>query len=110
MIQAEQLGVFEGKYWKPVIGGQHFLTVQEWSIEEVSFQDKPPKPKLILKIRELDGKPSDKIFQTGNRNLIVSQLGPLLLQAQTQQKKELKLLMTRNAEHDYRILVLNGGA
>lgn len=110
MIEPKAFEAFQGKFWKPGIGAQHFLTITDWTIELVPFQNKPPKPKLCFKIIELDMEPVEKVFQSGNRSLVYDQLQPLILSAQAAGKKTMKIILSRSEEHTYRVSLVPGGA
>lgn len=109
MIQEQEFKQFESKYIKLNIGEMKFLTVTNWRVEMIKFEDHPLKPKLIMQVLQVDQLPSDKIFQTGNRDLIF-QLKPVLMQAQAMGKTQVMFALSRSGEKEYRISSLMGGA
>jgi len=104
-ITREEAKKFENKYFSIDVGESLQLVITAWKIEDRSFNNKPPTPKLIMQVVSCDGQPVNKEWETGNRKLI-DQLLPMMFSAQEHQKGSIVVLAMQPKQNEFHITKL----
>lgn len=99
--------VTESKYFKADLGRDIPLVIKDWRVEKVTFGDsKEERDALVMTVIEENGRPTNKVWSSGNRALNLMLRNSIEL-AESEGRNWIKIILRRLDRNNYTLADMN---